>query len=235
MPRISVLSEDNNRLVLDTIRQLIASGYVVPGSEKTPPVTEQGGYLFYNASGEIIPAFAIMQIVETTLYHGRPLYKVKKYNESDGVGFLFNGPRDVADKQLGTAQTGPHYRALGDGSTLTEGHLWGPVGGEWSLTDNGGMYVAMGGDQLVNDVLRVRVDETPAYDAIVTTAIGAYSSGYGSGVVSLQYAGASGSLQTLQAGVTVYNRFLSGMAIDDIVTVARMKNGKLRVIAQECG
>jgi len=69
---------------------------------------------FLNTSGEVIPAFAVMQIDGKSYYNGRPRYKVVKPDNLpfDEKNYLVNSGVAVAIGGKGVAQNGPLFKVL---------------------------------------------------------------------------------------------------------------------------
>ena len=233
---IGVYSPATAKMILDVVKYLRASGLVNDDGKRgslnypLPQLTR-----FRNDSGETIPAYSIMQITGTAELFGRTYHLVDQYSTGVFGGFLFNGKREVADGETGNAQTGIHFIAMGDGSTDTVGHLWGPANGSWELTPNGGPYIIAGDSGISTDVVFVQWDVAATYRAVVTTQISARSgSTDGSGVVTLKTIGTSAATATLQTGVSVTSLLSDEILVDAEVIVARTTNGRLQVIAEDC-
>lgn len=237
--RIGQYTEETARYLLDTINQLVASGWALPGNKQPTAIPFQRQTFFINDSGEEIPPYACMQITEMEKF-GQNYCKVDKYDEDVFGGFLFNGHREVADKDSGVAQFAPRFLGLRENNTdaVTLGHLWGPDPGEWFLKPNGGPWQAVNlrTEDADETAIWFQADLATTYRAVVTTEITARSgSTEGSGVVTLKTVGASNGTAILQNGVNVTTLLTGTSAVDAELVVARTTNGRLQVISEDCG
>lgn len=238
--RLGQFSEPVARQIYAVVKQLIASGYALPGSsQQSRAQFTQRPTLFVNDSGEEIPPFACMQITEMEDF-GKNYAKVDKYDEDVFGGFLFNGPRSVADDKVGMAQATPRFRATREDNTdaVTAGHLWGPDPGEWFLKPNGGPWAALAlqTESSTETVMWLHPDIATTYRATVTTEVTARSgSTDGAGVVTIKTVGASNATATLQTGVAVTSLLSSTVAVSAETVVSRTTNGRLQIISEDCG
>lgn len=158
MTRIGTYSPSTARYVLDAVRYLRESGFVI-----TPPgargllATPQSNIYFHNDTEQNIPAYACMQITGTFEYGGQNYIDVIQPTGSVSQ-YLFNGPAIVERDGLGTAQSGPILRVLRNTGTVTLGNRWRPTNGQWYLTKGVGHYVVIGEDDIATNVFRVRFD-----------------------------------------------------------------------------
>ena len=225
------------KMILDVVNYLKSSGLVTSDGKR--------GYLNYplpqltrfrNDSGETIPAYALMQIQGTAELYDRTYHLVSKYNEGSFGGFLFNSKREVENGKTGVAQTVIHPLALGNGGTATLGQLWGASSGSWALTKNGGPWIIAGNSTVATNVVRVQLDVAVTYRAIVTSEISARDGDTdGEGVVTLKHIGPGSATSSFQTGVNVTSLLSDVIAEDTEVIVARTTNGRLQVIAEDCG
>lgn len=113
---------------------------------------------FHNDSGEVIPAYACMQVTGTEEIGGQNYLVVDKPADTDGTagGFIFNGPFPVADDDEGKYQAAQVVRGFKDSGTVTGGDKWSPVVDEWYIAQvDGGPFICCGADDVEDDVLKV--------------------------------------------------------------------------------
>ncbi len=159
MADLTVLSPDFLRILQNVARdyqagKLTASGAGMPQVSPTMPTPAP----FRNDSGETIPAYGCMQVTGTEEVGSDNLLVVDKPDDADGTSgwYVFNGPREVADNDFGTAQLGPILRGYKDSGAITAGERWAPVSGQWYLAQvDGGIFAALGADDVADDVLKV--------------------------------------------------------------------------------
>lgn len=89
---------------------------------------------FRNDSGEEIPAYACMKVLDSELSNDRYLISVTKPDDTGGP-YLFNGPRPVEIDGLGQYNTGM-VRALFDTGTPAVNEIWGPTT-SWEIESYG--------------------------------------------------------------------------------------------------
>lgn len=151
------MTPEDTKLVLETVRQIRASGMLQQtGKRRTMP--PQAGIYFTNVAGEEIPAWACVQITGTSEIGGQNFLEADKPADSDGSAgwFCFNGPYAVADGEEGYAQVGPVYRGYKNAGTVTGGDRWQPVASQWYIEqDNAGIFICAGADDIDTDVLKV--------------------------------------------------------------------------------
>lgn len=95
-----------------------------------------GGVEFVNASGEEIPAHAVMRVTGAELKAGLPIITVAKPNTTFQRLYLVNGPLRVGSEStargIGTWLSDANF-VLYDSGTPAVGESWGPKNGQWSL------------------------------------------------------------------------------------------------------
>lgn len=236
MPTPVALNEPLAKLVVDTVRKIVSSGWLLPGQLPNQVAFPEDGILFRNDSEETIPPYGLMQVTGLEELAGRTYHVVDQYDEDVFGGFLFNGHREVEKGDTGFAQRHEPFIAAGDGSTVTAGHLWGAESGEWTIAPNGGPWLVTGENDIASDAVMVSRDIAVTYRGVVTTEITARSgSTEGSGVVTLKTIGASNATATLQTGIDVTTLLSDTSAVDAEVVLGRTTNGRLQVIAEDCG
>ena len=151
-PQVNTFSEADARLILDTVKQLRASGWKSgPDSQRSLTPTDRPTF-FYNDSGESIPPYSIMHVTGTIEIGPQNFVKVDKFDEDIDGAFLFNGHYEIDDKDTGIAQPGNQWLAKTDGATVADGELWGPADGTWTLDKNAGPFWVVGEDDLADDL-----------------------------------------------------------------------------------
>lgn len=157
MSDFGVYKPDDARLVLQTVRYLLRSGFLIqpPGREGQFVPPEAPLYV-RNDSGEEIPPFAIVQIDEpgTVEKGGQNYITVKKPNSSLPGGYLFNGIATIETDGFGVVHAGPVVRVLTDGSTVAVGDTLGPEDDQWHVKPGGDLVTAIGPDDIETDVVR---------------------------------------------------------------------------------
>ena len=134
---------------------------------------------FKSVSAEVIPAYGCIQMVGTEELAGRNYILVDRpidYTGSVMGPFLFNGPTEVEANGLGTAQSGPVYRAISDGGSYSVGTRLGPVASSFEVS-KGPLFAYIGDDDLVEDCVRVIACETPLLAVAGGSGIAGNSSG----------------------------------------------------------
>ena len=157
MAEPAVFTVEDARIILETVRQVRASG-ILQQSARRAAIESQRGLYFTNVSGEEIPAWACMQITGTEEIGGQNFLQADQPADNDGSAgwFVFNGPFPVADGNEGYAQVGPVYRGYKSSGTVTGGDKWQPVASQWYIEqDNAGIFICAGADDIDDDVLKV--------------------------------------------------------------------------------
>jgi hypothetical protein len=134
---------------------------------------------FVNKGTSTIPAYGCVQIVGTEEIGGRNYLQVTRpfdYTDSVVGPFLLNGPNEVDQDDLGTAQWGPIYRAISDGGAYTVGTRFGPVASAYTV-GKGAVFTYLGEDDVETDCVRLIACETPLLAIAGSGGIPANSSG----------------------------------------------------------
>ena len=174
MDRPGVYTADTARIVLETVRYLLANGFVVPrpgrGSQFIPP---QAPIYVRNDSGEEIPPFACLQTNGAVDAGGQNYIKVVKPVDDTGTAgrYLFNSIAPIEIGGYGVAYAGPLVRMLTDGSAITCGDSWQPDVGQWSVTTGGSLFTAAGADDIDTNVMRAFIGSSGAQGAIIEYTI----------------------------------------------------------------
>lgn len=151
---------------------------------------------FVNRSGHTIPPYGCMQIVDCEEINGRNYLSVVRpfqYSLSVMGPFLLNNDREVPDDDFGTAQNGPVFRCLTDGSTLGVGTRIGPLADSFEVA-KGCLFVKCGDDDIEPDVIRVMRSETQLRAVAGAGGIAANSSGTVTAKVPTSTGWAAGSV-----------------------------------------
>jgi len=134
---------------------------------------------FVNKGTSTIPAYGCIQIVGTEEIGGRNYLQVTRpfdYTDSVMGPFLLNGPNEVEQDDLGTAQWGPIYRAISDGGAYTVGTRFGPIASAYTV-GKGAVFTYLGEDDVETDCVRLIACETPLLAIAGGGGIAANSSG----------------------------------------------------------
>ncbi|WP_145034655.1 hypothetical protein [Caulifigura coniformis] len=102
---------------------------------------------FYNDSGEIIPAYAVMMITGTHMIGTRYLQKVEKPDvDAPNAGFILNGPTKIPIGKTGTGKIPANsgWAKYDTGGAPAAGDEWGPVTGSWELGEDGTGFKVVG-------------------------------------------------------------------------------------------
>lgn len=178
--------------------------------ENTPIPT-----IVYNTSGQVVPAYGLMQVIGNLDEDGRNYVTIKRPADSVPPGLLLvNGSTEIAIAGYGIAQVGPTYRLLHDGGTYAAGYTLGINIGAFTATA-GHMFSVLGDDELVtgtDNVVRVMfADPTRLVLAYtVTGATGRSGTTLGKGTATMRYLAVSGTDRVLTATtdtapITFYN------------------------------
>ncbi len=163
VPDFAAFTTDDARMILRVCRQVQASGLLENGRRRgIGPIldTIEPYHVVRNTSGEAIPPFGCMQMVDTSEIGGRNYLDVDQPADSDGTagGFLFSGPNEIEIGGNGIGFAGPVVRALSDGTAVSAGQLWSPQASSWQIAPNAsGLFRAAGPDDIASDVIRVQV------------------------------------------------------------------------------
>lgn len=112
---------------------MIQTGQVPSPWDGSPP------YPFENWSGETIPAYAVMAVVDTVYTEGIPFFKVEKPSTTFRPRYVFNGPRPIRSTMGSQKGRGSCYERgmlrckYESGATPVNGKAYGPKPGSWEL------------------------------------------------------------------------------------------------------
>lgn len=103
----------------------------VPGSNSFPVP-------FYNASGETIPAYAVMRVTGVSTLGSVPVITVAKPSSAFQRLYLVNGPLAVSgesnqEPNFGTWAEGAAFVLYDDANTPAYGESWGASNGSWKI------------------------------------------------------------------------------------------------------
>jgi hypothetical protein len=146
------------RMVIEVVRYLRQSGFVVPQAGRAPRELQQATPIFVrNDSGEQVPAFACLQSTGTVESGGQNYIKIDKPADTTGTSgaYLFNGVAPIEPGGFGVAHDGPVVRMLS--STSTSGAKLVPVVGSWTVAAGDGPFTAIGADDIGSGVIRASV------------------------------------------------------------------------------
>jgi hypothetical protein len=98
------------------------------------PTDAAPSLLFYNASGEEVPARAVMAVVGGGAEGGEHYVSIEKPSATYRKQYVVNGAVAVAAAAWGRCYDVGHRRVLYDTGTPALGELWGPKASQWSLS-----------------------------------------------------------------------------------------------------
>ena len=126
--------------------------------------------LFRNDSGEEIPPYALMHITGTAENQFNYVTVTKPASSNvERSKILVNGPEAVADGGFGTAQSGPIFRIIHDGSlTYQAGDRVGYKNNSF-LAGLNPTFLVLGNDDLEDDMIRVMYDDSELRGVAATT------------------------------------------------------------------
>jgi hypothetical protein len=164
---LAVFDEATAKRILQAIQTLEAKGLLAPENDEglKEGMTGQQVYnqplptLVYNDSGVTIPAYGLMQIINTLEEDGRNYLRIKRPIDSTLLRcpLLINGPTEIAIGGYGCAQAGPTFRLLTDGGTYVAGDRLGAKTGTFTAT-YGALFAVIGLDQIDTNIVRVMFD-----------------------------------------------------------------------------
>jgi hypothetical protein len=112
-----------------------------------------------NMDSQEAPPFACMQVSGTETYDNATVIRAARPVDTTGSAglYLFNSRVAIAPGAVGLVFAGPVVRVLVDASSIVCGDSWGPVVGQWYVTDEGNVLSAIGSDVIEDDVMRAFV------------------------------------------------------------------------------
>jgi hypothetical protein len=115
-----------------------------------------------NDDGQEAPPFGCFQVTGTASFDGASVITGARPVDITGAagGYLFNGPVAIKPSGIGIVFAGPVVRALTDGTSVGCGDPWGPVVGQWYVTDEGGLLSAIGSDAIDTNIIRAFLKTT---------------------------------------------------------------------------
>jgi hypothetical protein len=161
MARFGVYSPDTARMILDVVKYLKESGFVVDkGRENAQAIAPSEPIYIRNDSGATIPAWGCVQASGTVDAGGQTYVKVTKVVDilASAGPYLFNTFSEIPNGEYGIASDGPVCRMLTDGSAVTCGDRWKPVVGAYTVTPGGTLFCAIGSDAIGTNVMIGKVE-----------------------------------------------------------------------------
>lgn len=246
MTRIGAYTPETAKMIHDVVSYLRNSGFVVqrPGRETHMFPTPAPIYV-RNDTGEEIPAFGCLQTNGTVEDSGQNYVKVIKPTDINGGDgwYLFNGIAPIEIGGYGIAHDGPLVRMLTEGSTVTNGAKWAPMVSAFTVEpDVGGIFTAVGPDDIETDVMRGFVLASPPDQGSIVHfvspvgGIAARSSlTMGSATCDIYNSSGSGVLSDSGTNETIYNVASSAFAGSTHGIAARNAAGLLVAIVEDCG
>jgi hypothetical protein len=173
---IGTFNPDQAKRVWESTKWVERQGSTRPqGLDRPTPA----GIYFRNDSGHTVPGYGCVQVTGTVEIGGQNYFTVVRpisWTAAVVGPFLFNGPNEVLDGELGTAQNGPVYRAINStDDTLAVGMRIGPATSSFEMR-KGCLYSYLGADAVIDDCIKLISNETPII-AVAGSGIAANGSG----------------------------------------------------------
>lgn len=239
MAEIGAYSPETARMVLEVVKYLKASGFVLASGQK-PPIAPDIRTPIYvrNDSGSTIPPYGCMQAIGTVEYGGQNLLTVDIPADTTGDAgpFLFNSHHEIPDGEMGIATNDVCVRAIS--ADTDAGTLLAPTTSDFELEESStGGFICVGSDDIAIDTVRIvraggggggLVAKTPSggIPAISGTTPG-------SATCDRWEINAAGTFVDTTENVTIYNVFSSSIAGATYIT-AKSVAGKWIVDAEDC-
>jgi hypothetical protein len=190
--------------------------------------------LFYNNSGEEVPAYAIMAVTGVQeLGTGEIVKKIAKPSTTFYREYIVNGSVAVANSSAGIYQKGPEVLVAYDTGTPAVGEGWGPKPGQWTISKNYPQTCCIAGiTDAVNKIVLANLQTINEVIGKLDTALS-----QGSLATVNVWAGAGNSEFDTNMDITAYD-WLMYYASPDIASgkkvVCRVINGCWYVTEAEC-
>jgi hypothetical protein len=158
--RIGVTSPEMMRTIVEVVRYLRSSGFIISTPLKGVRNIEQATPIYVrNDSGVAVPPFACLQATGTVEAGGQNYITIDQPADTTGDAgpFIFNGLAEIAatgDQRYGIAHDGPLCRMLTNGTAMTSGDKARPVVNQWYIELGGELFTIVGDDDIAADVVR---------------------------------------------------------------------------------
>lgn len=158
--RIGVTSPEMMRTIVEVVRYLRSSGFIISTPLKGVRNLEQTTPIYVrNDSGVAVPPFACLQATGTVEAGGQNYITIDQPADTTGDAgpFIFNGFAEIAatgDQRYGIAHDGPLCRMLTNGTAMTSGDKARPVVNQWYIELGGELFTIVGDDDIAADVVR---------------------------------------------------------------------------------
>lgn len=149
MPDLFGYSEADTARIAAAVRAFEA-GRIGKNRELSPADRNYTRIPFRNDSGETVPAYGVMRVVNKTTIDARPIYTIGKPNTTFQRRYLVNSPTEVIDggRGWGTWLWHADYVLYDSGSgTPAFGEEWGAQNGTWTLAKNRPGFLIDGGNE----------------------------------------------------------------------------------------
>lgn len=184
-----------------------------------------------NTSGEVVPPFAVMRVVSTTVVGGTITHSIAKPNSTFQRMYLVNGPISIAAHSgaegLAKWLTSGGFVMYESGSP-TVGQSWGAKSGQWSLSQHRPGFLIKGGTATYGNPVVAAVQE------IVTSLLGKTTTTHTIDTAQTVdiYVGAVGSETTSGMSLSARNCFAT--VPDDRFVTVQYLNGQPYLTAARC-
>jgi hypothetical protein len=162
MPRRTEFSSDQKKRVWAATRKV----ELLPSDIATDSINAVPNAIYFrNDSAQTVPPYGLMQISGTVEVTGSFNYvTIKRPIDATLMRcpLLINGPREVLTNEYGSAQIGPVYRLLHNGTAYVAGDRLGSLTATFTAT-YGSLYAVLGEDDIATDIVRVMFDTSCMY------------------------------------------------------------------------
>lgn len=212
MADINPFKKDSRRRISEVVRYVESQpGFNGVVNRAARPNVAWRGTFFLNDSGETVPAYAIMAVVDAEIYTDFEALSIEKPGTTFRRRYVVNGPLTVAAGEIGTVQEGELVRVLYDSGTPAANEGWGPKPSQWSASKGFlGIVLAHGVVDSTNKVLSGLLNSWPTSLLVKTT--GAVTGGTSGTTAYKIYTGTSGS--EADSGFTTVPTAISRVDID---------------------
>lgn len=155
--KVGLYSPQTATVIYEVVKYLRESGFVIDASRRVRQnLSPQAPIYIRNDTGVEIPPFGCLQTDGTVDDVGQNYIKVVKPRDVNGGQgwYLFNGIAPIEVGKYGIAHDGPLVRMLTDASAVTNGDKWQPVVDAFTVEPGGGPFIAIGLDDIEDDVMR---------------------------------------------------------------------------------
>jgi len=154
---VGFFSPEQAKLTWETIKEIRTSGLLKnakPGAIVDDPGIHQVRVV--NESGEEVPEFACMQIIDTLVDNGITYLRITKPTATDGK-YIFNNASRIAIDEMGIGHTWDVVRMLGSGAAVPLAG-YGATIGAWTIQQQDGGPFTVYGEDALSGVYKGRIE-----------------------------------------------------------------------------